>query len=886
MAASEKDGVICFTRFSRARDLGLISTQTISNTFFFYLLLQQSDQQRSITDVTSSMADDAREELQRLRDLNKALLAQARVTEAQLDAETSRANNAEVRASDAETRASDAQTRASDAETRASDAQVRAEISDVQLRDTTIEELLEICHNEAQATLKIESDLSRATKGFTKVSNKFYPTGLHESDSLAAKHQWFTDQALNLLKAGNVDRRRVFSCRANLQGVVDTLTQMKPLASERAMEQWEHTAVNQFVERIASALCKMPEAQKTFHFDHPFSFQTHERGLKEDMEPTEPQTPPHGIASSEDPSAPFKPNARRPYLATDQVGVCRTAEEDADLIFIVEYKPPHKVTADVLQRGLSLKSIRQEILAEIMQPAHQSKRPRQGGSGEENNEDALNYKAKKIVAATVTQIFNAMIKGRVRFAYVTTGESYLWLHITRDDPYTLHWRLTNPNQVSSSAAAEREYSNTAVSEVLGFCLMAIERSRFQQEWGDHVEQRLPRFGIDDQEVLQNIPETAAKTSFHSYYSRKSADSPLHKKSKGSKSHCKEGSDPENMSSENDPSDEEKYEDHTPAMSHRPKRGSQAKAVDQKQSSGTKSSSMRQGAKKQTVDHADVDDAEVSDVDFAKEDLKYAESDRKFEERATFTRNVPYCTQSCLAGLLNPEKGMDPACPNYKLHPNSNPDLSSPRRPHRHAIQASDLLRLLYLQLEDDRHAGCRVLPVRGARGYLFKFVLLSHNYVFVAKGTIAEYIPCMLHEASIYARLAPLQGKAIPPCLGHFAPAQRFLIRAVDEIEYFLAMAYAGTAVDEDYLWDNQRKVQRLTGMMHVLGVRHGDLAARNVLWDEREGKLVLVDFSHSRFVEVEEGNEGGKRGVKRRKETSRGVGERRSRWGWRVRRW
>src|SRR5262249_45159029 len=121
---------------------------------------------------------------------------------------------------------------------------------------------------------------------------------------------------------------------------------------------------------------------------------------------------------------------------------------------------------------------------------------------------------------------------------------------------------------------------------------------------------------------------------------------------------------------------------------------------------------------------------------------------------------PYCTHQCLLGLAFGQRPVvpDQSCPNAPDHGPSH-------------MRRADFLRLLRTQLATDRGLDADSVPlyVKGAVGSLFKVRLSASGYTLVAKGVEPEYLGRLRHEVRVYNRLADVQGKHVPVCVGLIA---------------------------------------------------------------------------------------------------------------------
>ncbi|KAG6060775.1 hypothetical protein E4U17_003470 [Claviceps sp. LM77 group G4] len=126
---------------------------------------------------------------------------------------------------------------------------------------------------------------------------------------------------------------------------------------------------------------------------------------------------------------------------------------------------------------------------------------------------------------------------------------------------------------------------------------------------------------------------------------------------------------------------------------------------------------------------------------------------------------PYCSQKCLLGLAQ-GGSLDFKCPNVRYHCRSDADEAGADHPNSHPVDHTEWLRLLQDQFKQSLDEGMTYQGVVGARGASFKVTLLAYGNTFVSKGTVAGHIQHLEHEARVYERLKPIQGRYVPVFLG------------------------------------------------------------------------------------------------------------------------
>ncbi|KAG7402638.1 Reticulocyte-binding protein 2-like protein a [Fusarium oxysporum f. sp. raphani] len=193
----------------------------------------------------------------------------------------------------------------------------------------------------------------------------------------------------------------------------------------------------------------------------------------------------------------------------------------------------------------------------------------------------------------------------------------------------------------------------------------------------------------------------------------------------------------------------------------------------------------------------------------------------------------YCTHECLRGLAFGGP-MDEECPNVANHGNMH-------------ITLREFLRLARDQLAVDRgkDANCVPLYLSGSRGSVFKFCLSSHGYTLVAKGVEAMDTEHLHYENKMYSYLQDLQGKFVPVCLGVINLVKPYYYDS-GVYEDFMFLSYGGRPVLKglgEVNADVANEILTALGRLHQHGVLHHDAEPRNVLYDKRTGRCMIVDL-------------------------------------------
>ncbi|KAG8526448.1 uncharacterized protein KY384_000041 [Bacidia gigantensis] len=605
-----------------------------------------------------------------------------------------RLDDAEAKSSAAEARWNAAEARRNTAEAKIDAAEAKASAAEAKLRPLNVDEYLIACHDLLQLSLTFPESKSQGTQGLTRVMGKFYPKTIQQDQTLARDHEKYIDLALKALRADRLDTRPHFPSTTEIE--YDARALGKGLvACERDVEYWIIVAVQKHATNILASLSG-EALQRRWEPHKKISFVNHQRHLQE----TTPFAPPMGRAnpSPTDPKINSTSALMTRDLAADKLCVHyadESKEKSQRILFPIEYKPPHKVFADLLRRGLKLRSIKDEILDNVHAPTRSSRKRKHGEGGQRApmSEAELNSLALEVVAMVLTQTYDKMVTARVEHGLLTTGESFVWLYVAKNDPTTLKWHLTVPGAVLPSSQNPLQFRETAVTQLVGWCLMVFDRFKGQhsQDWFQALKPKLAKWMYNDDDLLANIPETPTKAKKNSPYP------PRKKHSKNTCGEKKLTARPHDDRDDGSPSkDKSPYPPAPQGSRQNPSRKTSAQ-----QTRGS-----HQQTPPQSMEHA------------------------------------PYCTQACLQGLTQ-GLVMDTSCPNHALH------LQQTSSPHHHPLTTSTLISLLYAQLKAHPDDGIYPQGIMGACGYLFKLALLSHGYVLVGKGTIPPPPPPLVRSQSL-----------------------------------------------------------------------------------------------------------------------------------------
>jgi hypothetical protein len=487
-------------------------------------------------------------------------------------------------------------------------------------------------------------------------------------------------------------------------------------------------------------------------------------------------------------------------LRADQICVYEVDDQNnRRLVYVVEYKPPHKLTLPHLRQGLREMDIYQDVVNRAEKPSAQG-------------EELFQYHADQLVAAAVVQTFHYMIEGGLEYAYLTTGEGFVFLKIDWKDPTILYYHLAEPKEEANAHGSNARHC-TAISQVLAFTLLATNAPIHGQAERKEATARLNLWQTDFATILSNIPETERKQtpppSSYNPRTYKHVDrSPYLLRNRIAKmASC----GPDIKRSYSDPESDESSDDHLPYDSPiRPKK-----------------SAPRNARSKEAAD---------TKVSLSSSD--HRESGRR-----------RYCTQKCLIGLVR-NGLLDKDCPNVSCH--RRKDSSEDHHPLDHETW----LGLLHDQLSEDLdHDIEPLLDQQGARGAIFRVTLSAYGYTFLAKGTVPVFVEDLAHEAAVYQRLEHLQGVCVPVFLGAVKLEHPYYYDFGVRIGHMVFLSWAGHCLNEKKISEmmqhdmlSQELIRSLSAV-HSAGVLQADVRAPNALWNGETDRVFVIDFERAHIV-------------------------------------
>jgi len=378
-------------------------------------------------------------------------------------------------------------------------------------RQTTLLEYLESCHSYLQKGLLVETNKALTTKGSTNPRDKYYPKALKTWEDFPRLQEDCFGAYFGFLNPSDQPEARLFSPVISIQDTGRKISRRK-LASEQDLEHYERLAVEDMVTDIIVALGENETVQQEWRLDEGVAFENHANSLSDTAEEVlqrlriqTPSTSPQSSRSSSFSDISSRQCSTPKRSRADQFCVYKTRSGARELLLIVEYKPPHKLSVGNLRAGFRDMRIKEEVIDSATIPTEEGAK--------------LQYNADRLAAAVATQAFHYMIQNGLEYSYITTGEAFVFLHIKDDEPTTLYHHVAVPTEDvdHDDPGVGFLHPRTAVAQVVGLCLMAFRSERRNHKWRRDAKTKLDKYAVDYEDVLRRIPETQRKLTPASAY---------------------------------------------------------------------------------------------------------------------------------------------------------------------------------------------------------------------------------------------------------------------------------------------------------------------------------------------------------------------------------
>ncbi|KAK8000488.1 hypothetical protein PG990_013088 [Apiospora arundinis] len=728
-----------------------------------------------------------------LEDLLREAIRRAEEADRERQEERQRAERQQQRAEEAERELQEERQRAERE-------QQRADISEEQTRRTTLDEYIAACHTSVFSGFAIEPDPKLTSRGpITNPRDKWCPENLRPWPDFLEQQRIVFGTLYDTFPTDS----RVFENRNFLAGLGNRISR-RPIADEKTLEYFLHNSVEDPVRAILEQL-KVEEVGSVYQIGDGIIFENHPHAISDIAEEV--------VAREIPASPPQTPNHRRDLhqLRPDQICVYRDDSSTSALrtmVYVCEYKPPHKLTAPHLRVGLRAMNIYKEVVNRKLIPTSADPNAR------------FQYHAERLVASAITQTYHYMMQSGLEYGLLTTGETIVFLKVDWAEPQTLYYHLaepgpevlTHPNNASICSA---------VGQYLAFTLMALGMSGERRQHGQEERRRamngLQKWAEDFETTLRSVPENERSAS------------------------------PENSSCYV-PTTYEKVDRsprRSPHLLRRRRRRSNDAVYKEQSRKDPPGSSDDDG--EAALKPPDTPTPAERITGGARRSQRLAHRQRPGESGAQEQR---YCSQRCLSGLVQ-GRSLDMRCPNVTLHCKGD---GSDRE--RHPVDHEKWICLLREQLKQSLDDGITPLGDGGARSVLFKVTLLAYGYTFVSKGTVQAFIKDLEHEATVYQQLRPIQGVYVPVFLGAIDLRSMSKIYYYDHRVYVVHMTFlswGGLSIPQvvndgqKYLHD---EALRALQAIHHVGVVHRDVRWANMLVNPETNGVVLIDFERASLLQ------------------------------------
>ncbi|KAI1325805.1 hypothetical protein F5Y16DRAFT_376790 [Xylariaceae sp. FL0255] len=678
------------------------------------------------------------------------------------------------------------QRRREEEQRRRESAERRAEGSQPQ----TLQQYLEACHSLSLA-IQVETDRSSTTQGEpTNPTGRIFPRRILPWDDYPTQQE----KIWSLLDGLPLCSDALFPSSHQLDYVAAF---NKPITSETDLRHFARETVENAVQKLCDAAFEDSQLRARLDVQGSITFENHTNlgdNIKDISASIEQLAITQNNISTATPAPRRSRKAKRGKSGpADQFCVYRKSNGQNIPALAIEYKAPHKLTRDEVVAGL-----RGEI-----QPARDV--INQDGEG-------FAFASRALVAAVITQLFAYMVDKGIRYGYVYTGETLVFLRIP-DDPSVVYYYVCVPN-LDVFEDDEDWLHHTAVAQVFAFVLQALRARPLPQTWHDHAKS-LDTWAVEFEDVLRNTPETDRKPT---------KKSPLYKAQRWrnfkrspikTRSRCQQGGSNPGPREKRDSDDD----DGPPSPSA---------------SRSLRTSTKVASAASTTVRNVKPGRRGGGSLAGGKREQTQRPAHMSIQDR-------PFCTAKCLLGLANGGP-LDKQCPNFGDH-------------QRQHISVSEFQRLVRLQLANDRGPDADAMPLylSGSVGALFKVCLSTHGYTLVAKGVEEDYFDRLQHEKQVYSQLRTIQGQHVPVCLGLVDLVLPYYYDG-GVFVHFLFLSWAGRP-----LFDMSRQVSKdavTTAVstaftaVHRLKVLHCDAEPRNVLYNAQNSHIMIVDFERAKLFD------------------------------------
>ncbi|KAK3080642.1 hypothetical protein LTS18_014509 [Coniosporium uncinatum] len=672
-------------------------------------------------------------------------------------------------------------------------------------RKTNLPEFLDACHTRLHLGLNVQTDMKLSTQGDPSNAN----------DKVRPKRfRWWTEfpdqqEAIwkSLIKSDFVHERR-FPTKITLQENGEMIRK-RQMGSELDLHHFERATAEDPVSSIISEMYDNSALRKVFNLEGSVRFENHSNTLSPDEELQEglqqmtvsgitrrrsPRLAAKGSSTGDPTSATSSTSAgtakRTAYPRADQFCVYNmsTGVRHADVripVFVVEYKPPHKLSSGHIYEGLS------EIDLDKLLSYKDT--------------DGTKEHCQRLVAAAVTQAFSYMIRAGLEFGCVRNGEASIFLQIPETDPSIVQYFLSVPkgDVGESTGWHESDHSTnrlhlTSVGQLLAFTLRTLKTRPRANAWRTWALEQLPIWEMDYGVLLEAIPTEDLPSSEYrpppmNNFVRMSPIQLRHRRTRR-RSSCNDDAQTSAIESEDDDPDSE-----TPSRSRRPQ-----------------------------VSPPMPKPAEASSTSIA-------------HGVPTQTKDQQFCTHKCLLGLMA-RSSFDESCPNAPKHGQGRHSIDGRQFLK---LMLSQLSRSVDVDFEPIGRPGSRGVPFKAVlRSYGYTVVAKCVPMCFASHLSHEGAVYRRLHL--IQGRHIPVNLGIIPIPHRYFYEGITELTHAMFMSYAGTPIDRHFTSINREQVKDQAVKCFEA---IHKSGVIQNDAAPRNVLRDAITGGAMVIDFERAQIL-------------------------------------
>ncbi|KAM5529414.1 hypothetical protein FOXYSP1_17258 [Fusarium oxysporum f. sp. phaseoli] len=312
-------------------------------------------------------------------------------------------------------RAKEERQRAEEAERERQEERQRARASEEQARLTALDKYIAVCYASVFSRFAVETDPKLISRGsITNPRDKWWPKNLRPWPDFLDQQKF----RFGTLYDTNPTESHVFENRNFLAGLGHRISQ-RPIADEKTLEYFLHNSVEDPVRAIIQQLKQVEEVSRAFRIGDGVVFENHPHALSDVSE---------GFVDRETPLIPPRTSDHRrdlKRLRPDQICVYRsdnTLSSRRTMVYVSEYKPPHKLTAPHLRLGLRAMDIHEEVVNRRTIPTSVDPDAR------------FQYHAEKLTVSAITQTYHYMTDSGLEHGLLTTGEAIMFLKVDWDEP--------------------------------------------------------------------------------------------------------------------------------------------------------------------------------------------------------------------------------------------------------------------------------------------------------------------------------------------------------------------------------------------------------------------------------------------------------------------